>query len=1396
MSNITSNATVTLTVNGKQAQDMLDSLKKKSQDLEKAIDNAARSGNKQSLKRLQRELKQTNRQIAQIESATVGVEKVLRNLDKATPKELNKALTTMRKQLDGIERGTHEWNRQVEAIKKVKAELARVNDEMRLSEGRWQRFNRILNDWQTTIMGAAAAVTGLVMAGRSAVKAYADMDAEMANVRKFTGMTAEQVEDLNEELKKIDTRTSREDLNRLAEEAGRLGKTSKEDVLGFVKAADQINVALDDLGEGATLTLSKLTSIFGDEERLGTEKSLLAVGSVINELSQNCTAAAPYLANFAKRMAGVGAQAKMTIPQIMGFAAVLDSQGQAVEMSATAVSKLIMDMFKQQDKVIKATGINAEKFKETLSKSTNEGLLMLLDRLHELGNIDVLAPVFKDMGENGARAAQVISALAGNLETIRWQQEEASRAFEEATSVTKEFNVQNNTVQAGLDKARKRVKELAVELGEKLQPVMRHIISSTTLLLKFLSITVDFLIKYRVELITATAAVATYSVALNLAAIKTKVLIAAQAVWNAAIRLHNALMPTANLLLAGMRLAYERVVWQTRGATAAQQAFNRALKANPWGLLLAGLTALVTAVIAYRQRVRAAAEEQQRLKKEAAEAADEIKKVEAKIAEESSAVDRLKKAIDAENMGSSKRNALIKEFNNKFGGYLSKLLTEKSTAADLAAAYAEVVKNLRAKLLLEGKEKDLKENVGTRYGWEAERLAEYDQMARQSGSSMTGAWLKAATDEAFAKGNTSYDALSKEVFKSVARQRNAEGYYDSVDKQLDTSLGDAMSAYLRQYISTRSWEQRVNRKWKPFEDDINSAYDFSANDELPSSPSSPSTPSPSGNGSSSSGSEDKLKAEKDWKSKEEALNRISYAKGEKDFDQYTKRMMEIEIEFHKKILSRTDLTEQERLNEEAAYYEASKKLSDEQLKLSAAEMESQYNAQVAGEKQRYIDGEIDLKTFQDSIELLELEHLRKMSSFYQEGTKEYEQAQKQYQDRLVADQKKRHKEAEDLEKEHQQRLKQLKKEYFGDNYAERHANYQSDLMALQEIYNTEIQMAGDNAKEKLRIEDAFQKAKLALRKKYNIDELSDDKNFLEQWNDDMQEWLQSDLGKAVTGSLDVITSSMSSIFTQMTSLIQAETELQTAAIERRYQSEISNAEGNNYIVKKIEKKKEAEVARIKQDANRKMFAMQVIQAVAQTATAALNAYSSAAAVPLVGYILAPIAAASAVAAGMLQVAAIKKQQQASEAQGYAEGGFTPQGKKNEVAGVVHKGEWVASQGLLQSPVARPMIEALDYAQRTNTIGSLRSADVSRALSYAESPSAPPQTVVVQQSSDEMIAVHESIREYASVIRQLKKRLDEPFVTVNTVTGDTGIKQAQDEYTKLIRNKTPKSRRSN
>lgn len=1364
MSNINTNATVTLTVNGKQAEDMLLKLKSQAANLEKAIEKAAAAGNKQQLTKLKRELKETNRQISQIENAAKEVEHVLQRLDETSPKELNRTLAQLKRNLNGLERGSDEWNRQCEAIKRVKAEIAKVNSQLRENESLWERMNRKLNDWQTALAGIAAAITGIIMAGRSAVNAFADMDQEMANVRKFTGMNASEVEQLNEDFQKIDTRTGREELNKLAQEAGRLGKTSQEDVLGFVKAADQINVALDDLGDGATLTLSKLTNIFGDEERLGTEKALLAVGSVINELSQNCTASAPYLANFTQRMAGVGAQAKMTIPEIMGFAAVLDSQGQAVEMSATAVSKVIMDMFKENDKIIKATGLNAKEFNETLKKSTNEGLLMLLDRLHELGNIDVLAPVFKDMGENGARAAQVISALAGNLDMVRWEQEEATKAFAEGTSVTNEFNVQNSTVQAGLDKARKGVTEMAVALGEQLQPIMKHVISSTTLLLKFMSTSITFIKENAFTLASLTAAFIAYKIAVNASNIAFK----AHYAWlvicktaTAAYKTTVATLHAAHLLLQ-MGLAKLQGNWVRQSWLMSDLKKQSAYLASGYGAIIAAAILLGTALYKLYKRMTEVSQSEkdlQEIRKRGQEGIiDEKNKIDALIAvarDETQSLKDRHTAIDALNKIIPNYNAQLDDTTGKY--------KENKKALD------DYLKSLTRKYEIEGAKDKLRDIGKQRVDLNLEkqrqeRVVAMDEMEARTETVMPGQEgkvvqlgvnsLRASNRRALAKTKEDLAELDQ-------REANILGIYgEDIKKE---ALNDAKKEQKQE-------QQTQNPPYTPPKTDKKTK------------------------------TEDVLKPQKDWKTREQALNRIAYAKGEKDFEEYTNRMTEIDIEYNQKVMANGKATSEQKLEAEAAYYEAKKKLADDKNTQSAKQENDYYNELVATEKQRYIDGKVGQKTFDDALELMELEHLRRLTKVYTDGSKEQLQAQKNYQNKLVENQKRNQKTIEDNEKKHQKELAKIKEEYFGDNKAEKKEKYDKDSSALDEVYAQEIKAAGDDAKEKLRIEEAYQKAKVALAKKYGQEYNDTSKNFLENMTEDITEWLNSDLGQAVQGSFDTLTSGMSSIFSGMTSLIQAELEIQTAAIEKRYDKEISQAEGNNYKVKKLEEQKQKELAKKKNEANKKMFAMQVIQAVAQTAQNAISAYGSAAAIPLVGYILAPVAAAMAVAAGAIQIAAIKKQQQASESQGYAKGGFTPNGSKYEEVGVVHAGEWVASQEMLANPVARPIINALDYAQRTNTIGSLRADDVSRTIAPTSNvtPQAQ-QPIVVQQQSDGLataaiIQNTKAIRDYTDTMKQLQQRLSEPFVTVNTVTGDTGIKQAQDEYDTLIRNKTPKSRR--
>ena len=1434
MSDINANATVTLTVNGKQAQNMLEQLKRQASDLEDKITKAAAAGDKVQLKKFQRELKQTRRQIGQIESATQGVENVMKRLDKASPKELSRTLKELKKSLNGIERGTVEWNKQCESIKRVKAEIANVNEELRETEkenvGLVDRINGFVDKWGNIIAGVAAVGTGLVLAGRKAVNAFAEMDAEMANVRKFTGLADDEVKELNEDFKKMDTRTSREDLNKLAEEAGRLGKSSKEDVLGFVKAADQINVALDELGDGATLTLSKLTNIFGDEARLGTERSLLAVGSVINDLSQNCTASAGYLAEFGKRMAGVGAQAGMTIPQIMAFAAVLDSQGQACEMSATALSQLIMNLFKEPSKIAKATGMDLDELNKALKRSTNEGLLMLLQQLKKLGNMDVLAPVFKNMGENGARTSQVLATLAGNVEMVKWQQEQATQSFEDATSVTNEFNVQNSTVEAELDKARKRVTELAIELGEKLMPVMKHVISTTTLTLKAMSTTIDFLAKNKEAIIVLTAMVAAYTIAVKANAIALK----AQAAWHAvckgtAIAYH----AVVNTLQAG-HIAFNLVLAKLQGNWAKQSSLMVDLKrkglslASGWGILLAAAVALGYGIYKTLSKMNEMSASEKAL-------AEVRQKGQEGIVEEKNKIEALIKVAKDEKLSLDDRQKAVNALNKIIPNYNAQLDATTGKYKENKKALDDYLNSLAKKYELEGA-KDLLKEIGKEKAKlamelkEADDAIEKDKQINASSNFVGGREGRAmdtgaATYTAHLKNNKA--SIQRKIDEQNQKEQAIFGVYgndlgkqaaeETNKKPVVTNNGgngggvpvvddDKKNKKSDKFKAEQDWQKEqnaINKKAymegeKDYEayvermEEIEQEYyaRILKNKKITKEEKAEAEASLA---EAKKKQTDRKNSPDDWKAKEEALNRIAYAKSEKDYEQYTARMDEINVEYWKKKMNRQDVSAKDLLEAQAQYQEAVKKQEENATNASREAEDKAYNVQLAELKQRYIDGLSDTKTYEDAVELAELEHLRKIVQLYKEGTKERLAAEKEYQNKVFANQQK-------IIQRQQQVKQQLKEEYFGMNADERLTQYDSAMAALQQVYNAEVKAAGDNAAEKLRIEEAFEKAKLALRKKYAIDSIGVTKNGMEKANEKLANWLESDAGQAVTQSFSTVMSGMGEIFSGVSSLVQAELEKETAAINVRYSAEISAAEGNNYKVAKLEKEKQAALAKAKNEANKKLFAMQVIQAVAQTAQNAISAYGSAAAIPVVGYIMAPIAAAMAIAAGMIQIAAIKKQQQASEAQGYAQGGFTPQGRVNEEVGVVHAGEWVASQKLLASPVARPLINALDYAQRTNTIGSLRADDVSRAIAPNMTMTQQQvQPVVVQAPTDSVAsaALAQSaavLSRYEQTMSQLSKRLNEPFVTVNTVTGDTGIKQAQDEYDTLMRNKSPKSRR--
>ena len=522
---------------------------------------------------------------------------------------INEQLRKVRAEQRKLTIGSDEY---VASGKKI-AQLEKIIQEHRNSLKKtgksWQSLNNIsegFNKYFGVLTAVIASLTGVTFAIRKAIESFAALEEKEADVRKYTGMTKEEVKDLNKSFKEIDTRTGREQLNDLAADAGRLGIKGKQDILDFVQAADIINVSLgEDLGKDATKNIGKLAQMFGASGAT-IKESMLAVGSAINDVAQNSSASEPYLVNFSARLAGTGKQAKISIGDLIGFGSVLDQNMQNAEMSATALQSVILKMYQEPAKFAKMAGKDVKEFTDLMKTDANEAVMTLLTSLRDTGGLEKLAPIFKEMKLDGVQASGVINTLAGNIDNIRKEQETANSAFEKGTSVINEFDVKNNTLQATIDKANKSLTEMSYELGEKLAPYMIDCIAVGEKMIKAFSVLVGFIISNTKGIILLAVAVGSYITYLKLAIL-----------WENRAVIGKAALTKANILLKGsillLEIAYYRLTGQMGKYQLSMYRLSVITKINPYALLTAAVITLIAGITMYVLKLKETISLEQRL---------------------------------------------------------------------------------------------------------------------------------------------------------------------------------------------------------------------------------------------------------------------------------------------------------------------------------------------------------------------------------------------------------------------------------------------------------------------------------------------------------------------------------------------------------------------------------------------------------------------------------------------------------------------------------------------------------------------------------------------------------------------------------------------------------------
>lgn len=1313
--------------------------------------NASQKAANTTIDKYNQEIRQATAKCSDLQRENELIDRTLKNISGSTMRDLEYSLKLVNEQLRGTKQGTEEYEKLTKSAKQLKTQIAAINDEQKASKSLWSRGTDWLNtNWgaMTQILGA---VTGLSVTIRKCTTAFAEMNQEMYNVTKYTGQTIGQVEEMNEDFKKLDTRTSRIELNQLAEAAGRLGIQSKEKIEEFVDAADKINVALgDDLGQGAVDKIGKLATMFGESDRLGLRGAMLATGSAVNDLAQSSSANAGYIVDFTADLSGVASQANMAQSEIMGLASALDQNMQEEATSATVFSQLITKMFQKPQKFAKLAGMEVEKFTKLLNTDANEALLTFLQTMSNKGGFDALAPMFSEMGLEGTRAVGVLSAVASHLDQVRVAQQTAAQSYKDGTSVVNEFNVQNQTVQAELDKAKKAFNDICVDLGEKLLPVARYTISTTSLGVKVLYELTMFIPKH----IAAIAAVATallfYNGVLSVAIIKRNALTAATKIAEATDKAFTATQVLMKNALVALHAVWALLTKGVAGYTAVMRAAKMASLTNPWTALATVLTGVGVAVYyavkawsAHRKAMHdnlqsvkeanAVKKLQVSLSKEAAEKTyDEKVKIEQltkiirsnayTVGERRKAVEKLQEIISDYHASISKEGQLYNENTKAIQDFIAEL----DRAALAQAIYSRKVEINKQKLSLEFSKSKAQ---GSLKAVLAERQAHPQKYSSRKTPSMSAYSTNMKDNQ-----ETNGYLISNKKQEEIHKKRIAN--YDS-----ELKVRNKESEYLDKLLAR---DKNLSKEYN----------------KVVLGNTATTTHGSTGTGAASGSGSAEGKGGKSGK---------GGSKTDPNDDKYKKESEALKKHLDEEQLALSQQLQGRKITEEQFDAESYKQKQDYYAQLFA--LQTKYGKDSTATQQAMVDAsmaeakrlaELDEQHMKESLDARLRSYDEEQMALIRQRTSgqitEEEYNEKQKQSEILY---------------HQDRLAIIQ-EYGGDELQEQKWLLDQELENLKQTEEEKKKARLDTLNQKLETTDSYDGQRAIIQKMYDEQLIT-----YEDYQDKMTQIAMKKKGireAVMRQAFD----SMNQMLSASLQYSQACSDLEVARITANYDKQIEAAGNNSKKKKKLEEKRDKEIAAAKKKANKRAMVMELAQAVASTALAAINAYTSAAQVPYVGYILAPIAAATATAAGLLQIATIKKQHQTQEATGYYEGGFTGGKRYRREAGVVHEGEFVANHMAVNNARILPALQLIDQAQRNNTVGRLTEADVSRALGQnATVVSAP--NITVNSSSDELTA---TMGEARDVIDRLSAILAAGIHASVSIDGPDGVAHQYDTFNKM------------
>lgn len=656
---ITANAAVAKKVMD-ELQQRIDAIKQKMQQLDTTTD-----AGKKEFKKLEKELVSYNSAVTQNVTNTERIRKAINNLSGTSLKELRRALVAAKSELGKTFENDPNLKKRQQDVKTLQAQIDKLTGSV----------NKHGNAWSTALKNLTAyaglfqvfnAVKGTVT---SAIKKNFEYSSSLTDIRKVSGLTMQDVNKLSEELAKIDTRTSVDGLAQLAYQGAKLGmgKYGVEGMKQFVAAADQINVAIgEEMGEEALPALSKMVETMGLIPKMGIEKAMLATGSAMFKLSSTSTSTSTNIVEFAKRLTGVSRTAGITTDQLLALGSASDSLFLMPEVSATAMSKFIVALQKNHNLIEKDLGIPDGTIKRMYAAgNAMDAIVMVLEKMRDKGNMNALGGIFKDLSSDGQRLVTAMVTMSKNVDVLKDHLYESKEAFEEATAVTSEYTMQQQSAAGILDRANnlwekafinpdgvESVKSMAQAWYDMSQMILQSPIFKNTLQAAMWSVITACKV-----FVTLLPLIANYFAALGI-------------------------YKTVSFL------------WELgkalKAAAAAQTLFNSAAKVNPYVAIASAILTAVGVVWSFVEADREAAAAEAEAERKANAWKETLGKAAVETSNLNKKLDNYKRMMNEANLSQKERQGLISRFNRDFRSYISNLGIEIKNVKDLRDHYSEL----------------------------------------------------------------------------------------------------------------------------------------------------------------------------------------------------------------------------------------------------------------------------------------------------------------------------------------------------------------------------------------------------------------------------------------------------------------------------------------------------------------------------------------------------------------------------------------------------------------------------------------------------------------------------------------------------------------------------------